>query len=53
MKSFFNFFKEASESKAAAQAKKLGLKSDGHGGWINAQGKFIAKTEGGKLRFFG
>ena len=53
MKSFTHFFIEASESKAAAQAKKLGLKSDGHGGWINAQGKFIAKTEGGKLRFFG
>ena len=53
MKSFTHFFLEAAESQAAAQAKKLGLKSDGHGGWINPQGKFIAKTEDGKLRFFG
>ena len=53
MKSFFNFFKEATEAGAAAQAKKLGLKSDGHGGWVNAQGKFIAKTEGDRLKFFG
>jgi len=53
MKSFFHFFREAAESQAAAQARKLGLKSDGHGGWINPQGKFVAKTEDGKLKFFG
>ena len=51
MKSFFQFLTEA-ESKAKEQARKLGLKSDGHGGWIDRSGEFVAKTEGEKLRFF-
>jgi hypothetical protein len=52
MKSFFQFLSEASESQATMQAKKLGLKSDGHGGWLDARGEFVAKTEKGKLKFF-
>ena len=51
MKSFFKFLGEA-ESAAAAQARKLGLKGDGHGGWLNRAGEFVAKTEDGKLKFF-
>ena len=51
MKSFFQFLSEA-ESQAAAQARKLGLKGDGHGGWLNRAGEFVAKTEDGKLKFF-
>lgn len=52
MKSFFQFLSEASESQASMQAKKLGLKSDGHGGWLDARGELVAKTEKGKLKFF-
>ena len=51
MKSFFQFLGE-SESQAATQARKLGLKGDGHGGWLNRAGEFVAKTEEGKLKFF-
>ena len=51
MKSFFQFLTET-ESKAKEQALKLGLKSDGHGGWLDRSGEFVAKTEGDKLRFF-
>ena len=51
MKSFFQFLSE-SESQAATQARKLGLKGDGHGGWLNRAGEFVAKTEDGKLKFF-
>ena len=51
MKSFFTFLTET-ESKAKEQARKLGFKSDGHGGWLDRSGEFVAKTEGDKLRFF-
>lgn len=51
MKSFFQFLSEA-ETEAASQAKKLGLKGDGHGGWVNRAGEFVAKTVDGKLKFF-
>jgi hypothetical protein len=51
MKSFFQFLTET-ESRAKEQARKLGLKSDGHGGWLDRRGEFVAKTEGDKLRFF-
>ena len=30
----------------------MGLKSDGHGGWYDKQGEFVAKTERGQLKFF-
>ena len=33
------------------QAKKLNLKSDGHGGWLDTRGNFVATTEDGKLKF--
>ena len=49
MKSFFQFL---SESQAVQQATRMGLKSDGHGGWYDNKGEFIAKTEKGTLKFF-
>jgi len=52
MKSFFRFLSEAKESQAASQAKRMGLKGDGHGGWYNPQGEFVAKTEKGELKFY-
>jgi len=52
MKSFFQFLSEASQSQAAMQAHKLGLISDGHGGWKNKSGEYVAKTEKGKLKFY-
>jgi hypothetical protein len=51
MKSFFQFLNEATQSKASMQARKLNLKSDGHGGWLNTRGELIAKTEKGKFKF--
>ena len=51
MKSFTQFLSEVSG--ASAQALKLNLKSDGHGGWYDSRGEFVAKTEGGKLKFYG
>ena len=53
MRSFNNFLKEATETSASRQAKLLGLVGDGHGGWYDAKGKFVAKTEKGKLKFYG
>ena len=52
MKGFSQFLVEAETSQAAAQAKRLQLTSDGHGGWTDRTGKYVAKTEGGKLVFF-
>ena len=49
MKTFFQFL---SESQAVQQATRMGLKSDGHGGWYDNKGEFIAKTERGQLKFF-
>ena len=51
MKSLFQFLNEA-QSQASMKAKKLNLKSDGHGGWLDSRGEFVAKTEDGKLKFF-
>jgi len=51
MKSFFQFLSEATESQAAVQAKKLGYRGDGHGGWLDRSGKVVARTEKGKLKF--
>ena len=51
MKNLFQFLAEAGASQASAQAAKLNLKSDGHGGWLDSRGNFVAKTEGGKLVF--
>ena len=49
MKSFFQFITEAT---ASQQAARLGLVGDGHGGWYDKQGEFVAKTESGKLKFY-
>ena len=49
MKSLFQFL---SESQAVQQATRMGLKSDGHGGWYDNKGEFVAKTERGQLKFF-
>ena len=51
MKSFVQFLSEATQSQAAMQAKKLGLRGDGHGGWVDRSGKVVARTENGKLKF--
>jgi len=48
MKSFSQF----TESVAVQQATRMGLKSDGHGGWYDKKGEFVAKTEKGALKFF-
>ena len=52
MKSFINFLTEAKQSQAVKQATQMGLTSDGHGGWYDQNGQFVAKTEGGRLVFF-
>ena len=48
MKSFFQFL----ESTAVQQATRMGLTSDGHGGWYDKKGEFVAKTDKGQLKFF-
>ena len=48
MKSFFQFL----ESTAVQQATRMGLTGDGHGGWYDKKGEFVAKTEKGQLKFF-
>ena len=53
MKNFSNFLTEARETSASAEAKRLGLSGDGHGGWYDKNGEFVAKTVKGKLQFFG
>ena len=52
MKSFFQFLSEATASTAVQQATRMGLQSDGHGGWYDKKGEFVAKTEKGKLVFY-
>lgn len=51
MKSFFNFFSEARKTATSEKARKLGLSSDGKGGWTNAQGDLVARTLNGELVF--
>ena len=50
MKSFSRFLSE-SVTQAARQAKRLGLTGDGHGGWVDPNGKVVARTVDGKLVF--
>ena len=52
MKTLSNFLMEATESRAVMQAQRLGLRSDGHGGWYDKNGEFVAKTVKGELKFF-
>ena len=50
MKTFLQFI---TESTATQQAARLGLVTDGHGGWTDrTTGEFVAKTEKGRLKFF-
>ena len=52
MKSFSKFITEAT-SKAVQQATRMGLVTDGHGGWYErATGEFSAKTVQGQLKFY-
>ena len=48
MKTFLKFL---SESTAVQQATRMGLTGDGHGGWYKNR-EFVAKTEGGRLKFY-
>ena len=50
MKSFFHFLNEA-QSNAAKQAKKLGLVGDGHGSWVDPNGRIVGRTVEGELVF--
>ena len=50
MKPFLNFLSEAS-SNAAKQAKKLGLSGDGHGSWMDSNGRIVGRTVEGELVF--
>jgi nicotinamide mononucleotide adenylyltransferase len=51
MKSFRQFITEATSP--TEQAKRLGLQTDGHGGWYDRRtGEFVAKTVGAELKFF-
>jgi hypothetical protein len=50
MKTFRQFILEATS--ASDQAQRLGLRGDGHGGWYDTQGEFVAKTVGGQLKFY-
>ena len=51
MKSFGQFLTEAVKTAASTEAKLKGLKGDGHGGWYDQKGNFVAKTVGGKLQY--
>lgn len=52
MKSFRQFITEVT-TQASDQAKKMGLKGDGHGDWYDKDGNLVAKTVNGRLKFFG
>ena len=53
--SFFNRVKTILEAatQASEKAKQMGLKGDGHGDYYDKEGKLVAKTVGGNLKFFG
>lgn len=52
MKNFSQFISET-RSLASLQGKRLGLVPDGHGGYHDKKtGEFIAKNEGGRLKFY-
>ena len=53
MKSFGQFLTEAVKTAASTEAKLKGLKGDGHGGWYDQKGNFVAKTVQGKLHYTG
>ena len=49
MKNFLQFITEA--SRAVQQAQRMGLDTDGHGGWYK-NGEFVAKTVNDELKFY-
>jgi hypothetical protein len=51
MKSFSQFVDEAF-SRAVQQATRMGLRPDGHGGYYDGKGEFIAKNVQGRLVFY-
>lgn len=51
MKRYNQFINEASQSLAVLNAKRLGLTSDGKGGWYK-DGEFVAKSVDGNLKFY-
>ena len=54
MKSFFNFLGEARKTQASEKAKAAGLTYDSaRAGWVNRQGKLVARTVDGQLKFVG
>ena len=53
VKSFGQFIKEGVKTAASTVLKMKGLKGDGHGGWYDQKGNFVAKTVNGKLQFTG
>ena len=46
------FYRSTEVSSSNSRFTRLGLQSDGHGGWYDKKGEFVAKTEGGKLVFY-
>jgi hypothetical protein len=52
MKTFLTFIKEAVETQASSQAKRMGLVGNGHGDWYDSKGKLVAKTVKGQLKVF-
>ncbi len=50
MKNFAQFITEA-QTNAAKQASKLGLKGDGHGAWLDPNGRIVGRTIDGELVF--
>lgn len=52
MKTFSKFICEARETQASQLARQRGLVGNGHGDWYDPTGKLVAKTVGGKLKFF-
>ena len=49
---FSKIFYRSTEVSSSNSITRLGLQSDGHGGWYDKKGEFVAKTEGGKLVFY-
>ena len=46
MKTFLRFISEAPDSnKAKEQARKLNLKSDGHGGWLDSKRRICSEKQ--------
>lgn len=52
MKSFHAFIQEARTSLASQQALQMGLQSSGHGDYYDSEGRLVAKTYKGRLKFF-